>query len=95
MPSLRPCPSEPPGHLSGHPGLCSFCLCEHLCTHSSAPTHLPPWSDLGMVALPNLVWKGVRREGVGPPALSMLEPRYPMGNRQQARGGVDTSSKCA
>lgn len=44
MPSSRLCPSEPPGRLSGHPGLCSFCLCEHLCTHSSAPPHLLPWS---------------------------------------------------
>lgn len=29
------------------------------------------------------------------PASFMLDPRQPLGNRQQAGGGVDTSSKCA
>lgn len=72
MLSSRPCPSEPTEHLSGHPGHSSFCLCEHLCTYSSAPTHLPPWSDLAMGAFPNPVWKGVGREGRG--RLALLYP---------------------
>lgn len=71
MPFSRPCPSELPGHLSGYPGLCSFCLREHLCTHSSAPTHLQPWPIWGMVALSNPGWKEVETEGAGPPLLHL------------------------
>lgn len=85
MPSLRPCPSKPPGHLSGHPGLCSSCLCEHSCTNSSVSTHLPSWPVLGTVAPPSPAWKevGGRRGRIHPDSY-MLEPRQSVGDRQQA-----------
>lgn len=94
MPSLRPCPSETPGHLSGHPGLCSSCLCEHSCTYSSVSTHLPSWPILGTVAPPTPVWKEVGCKRVDPPSFLQARTKAVHGRQTAGRGGVDTS-KCA
>lgn len=83
MPSSRPCPSEAPGH----PGLCSFCLCVNICAPTlQPPTHLPPWSDLGMGALPNPVWKGVRRDGVGLPCFIHARTKVSRGKQTAGKG---------
>lgn len=88
MPSSRPCPSEPPGHLSGPPGLCSFCLCVSICAPTLQPLpicHLGP-SDLGMIALSNPVWKEVGREGAGPPCFIHARTKISCGKQTAGKG---------
>lgn len=87
MPSSRPCPSEPPGHLSERPGLCSSCLCEHSCTCSS----VHPPAILGTVALPSPAWKEVGCGGADPARFFHARTKAVHGRQTAGRGGVDTS----